>query len=202
MTLNDLKQIALITDIPIMSDETINVISKEIALHHCFTVLEIGTAIGYSSLSLAHLHPHLQITTLEKDEDRYEEAIKYKALLDHHNQVEMICGDAFDFVPKHMMDCIIVDGAKASNQRFFKRFFPFLKSSGVMLIDNIDFHGVRQEDINHRSRQFKKMIHKLNAFEQWIMDLEHINVEKIDIGDGILKITHKHHDDSFYGKIV
>jgi predicted O-methyltransferase YrrM len=201
ITLQDLKQIAFITDIPIMSDETIDTISKEISIHHCFSLLEIGTAIGYSSLSLAHLHPHLKIVTLEKDEDRHLEALKYKQHIDHRNQVTMICQDAFEYVPQHLMDCIILDGAKASNKRFFQRYFPFLKSSGVMIIDNIDFHGEREQDINHRSRQFRKMIHKLSAFEEWIMSLEHIHVEKINVGDGLLKITHKHYEESFYGKI-
>jgi predicted O-methyltransferase YrrM len=202
MTLQELKQLALITDIPIMSDETIEAISKEITVHHCFSVLEIGTAIGYSSLSLAHLHPNLKITTLEKDEDRYEEAIKHKAILDTNNQIEMLCIDAFEFIPSQLYDCIILDGAKASNQRFFQRYFPFLKHSGCMLIDNIDFHGARAEDIEHRSRQFKKMIHKLNEFETWIMGHQNVNVVKMNVGDGLLKITHKSHDNINYGKIV
>jgi len=202
MNLQDLKQIALITDIPIMSDDTIEAISKEITLHHCFSVLEIGTAIGYSSLSLAHRHENLTITTLEKDEDRYEEAVKYKSLLDQGNQIKMICIDAFEYLPNQMYDCIIIDGAKASNQRFFQRFFPFLKPSGCMLIDNIDFHGARDEDIQHRSRQFKKMIHRISEFESWINQHAHVNVEKLDVGDGLLKITHKPHDTHFYGKIV
>lgn len=201
ITINDLKQIALITDIPIMSDETIEAISKEIVLHHCFTLLEIGTAIGYSSLYLAHLHPHLTIVTLEKDEDRYLEALKYKKQLDDRNQVTMICQDAFEFIPHLMVDCIILDGAKAANLRLFQRFFPFLKSSGVMIVDNMDFHGARSQDISLRSRQFKKMIHKLSTFEAWIMNQKHLNVMKIHVGDGLLKITHKHNDESFYGKI-
>lgn len=191
MTLQKLKEIALITDIPIMHDDTLLAISKEITLHHCFSVLEIGTAIGYSSLSLAHLHPQLSITTLEKDEDRYGEAIRYQAMLDTRHQVTMICGDAFEFVPSQLYDCIIIDGAKASNQRFFQRFIPFLKASGVMLVDNIDFHGAREADVSHRSKQFRKMIHKLNAFEAWIMNHQHVHVTKINVGDGLLKITHK-----------
>jgi predicted O-methyltransferase YrrM len=202
MTLQELKQCALITDIPIMSDETIEAISKEIAVHHCFSVLEIGTAIGYSSLSLAHSHPHIHITTLEKDEDRYEEALRHKAILDPRNQVNMILVDAFEYIPSQYYDCIILDGAKASNQRFFQRYFPFLKQSGCMLIDNIDFHGARTEDIDHRSRQFRKMIHKLNEFESWIMEHQNVDVVKMNVGDGLFKITHKPHDTLNYGKIV
>jgi predicted O-methyltransferase YrrM len=202
MTLQELKQLALLTDIPIMSDETLEAISKEITLHHCFSVLEIGTAIGYSSLSLAHKHPNIKITTLEKDEDRFEEAIRHKAVFDERNQINMICIDAFEFIPSQLYDCIIIDGAKASNKRFFQRYFPFLKQSGCMLVDNIDFHGAREEDIEHRSRQFKKMIHKLNAFESWITEHQNVDVVKMNVGDGLLKITHKPHDSSIYGKII
>lgn len=191
ITLQELKNIAISTHIPIMHDDTISAISKEITHHHCFEVLEIGTAIGYSSLALVAQHPHINITTLEKDITRYQEAIKYKQLLDTKNQITMVYGDAFDFMPSQSYDCIIIDGAKAANQRFFERFFPFLKPSGCMLIDNMDFHGAREVDNSHRSKQFQKMIAKLNAFEMWITHHEHVIVTKIKVGDGLLKITFK-----------
>lgn len=191
MTLQELKGIAINTKIPIMHDDTLDAISKEIIAHHCFDVLEIGTAIGYSSLSLVAKHPHITIITLEKNQQRYIEAVKYKQELDVRGQIEMVYGDAFTYVPSRTFDCIIIDGAKASNQRFFEHYFPYLKPTGCILIDNIDFHGARETDISHRSKQFKKMIAKLNAFEHWILQQEFVCVTKLNVGDGLLKITHK-----------
>ena len=75
--LNDidaLKKNALDNDIPIMQDEGIDFLIDFILKNNINSVLEIGSAIGYSAIMMALNNPKLRITTIERDQERYMEA--------------------------------------------------------------------------------------------------------------------------------
>ena len=74
--LEELKQEALDENIPIMQDETIDFITDYIADNRVKKILEIGTAVGYSSIMMALSSPLVTVTTIEKDKDRYIKALK------------------------------------------------------------------------------------------------------------------------------
>ena len=189
--LNNIKANALAKNIPIMSDDTLAYLIDSIDRHYVKDVLEIGTAIGYSSLSIAYHCPEIHIDTLEKDETRYQEALKNKALLDL-KQVHMICADARTWLVDKFYDVIIIDGAKGQNQLFFDRYFPFLKQDGIMFVDNMYFHGfVKAMPQGKTKRNLRQMVNKIAKFEAYVHALNHIQVELVDVGDGLLKITRK-----------
>lgn len=189
--LNKIKANALAKNIPIMSDDTLAYLIDSIDRHYVKDVLEIGTAIGYSSLSIAYHCPEIHIDTLEKDEARYQEALKNKALLDL-KQVHMICADARTWLVDKFYDVIIIDGAKGQNQLFFDRYFPFLKQDGIMFVDNMYFHGfVKAMPQGKTKRNLRQMVNKIAKFDAYVHALKHIQVELVDVGDGLLKITRK-----------
>lgn len=189
--LDKIKEEAIKNNIPIMSDETIDTICSIIDIHHATHVLEFGTAIGYSSLSMANKCPWIFIDTLEKDKSRYQKALENKALV-KDTQVTMIFADALKYPINSFYDVIIVDAAKAQNKAFFERAFPFLKPRGVMFVDNIHFHGfVDNIPQGKTKRNLRQMVQKIVSFVEYVESLDHVEVKHVDVGDGLLIIQRK-----------
>lgn len=189
-TLNQIRDEALDQSVPIMSDHSIEFIARVASRFSCMKILEIGTAVGYSSLKLLSLLPEVHITTIERDEERYRQAIEHIQMLKAEDAITALRMDAFDYVPDEWFDLLIIDGAKAQNQAFFDRFFPFVSKRGVVIVDNIDFHGhvSLSNSLGNDRRNLRQMVQKIAKFEQYIYSREDLLVEKVDVGDGMMVI--------------
>ena len=74
--IRQIKEYAIKNNIPIMVDDGIDFLTTYILKNHVTSILEIGTAIGYSTIMMALVHPNITITSIERDEKRYLEALK------------------------------------------------------------------------------------------------------------------------------
>ena len=75
-TIAEIKRKALRDKVPIMEDEGLDFLCDFLKEHRIKSLLEVGTAVGYSSIMMAHHNPQLKILTLEQDEERYHEAVE------------------------------------------------------------------------------------------------------------------------------
>lgn len=172
-------------------EHRVPIITKEVAEYLKFTVsqgkyrniLEIGAAIGYSGTIMAKEAEKVngKLTTVEIDEERYNEAKKNfeKAGV---NNVELIFGDALEELPKltEEYDFIFMDAAKGKYREFFDIVYPKLAKDGVIFIDNIMFRGYLYKEYPKR---FKTIVRKLNEFIDYLY-AEHDFV-LLPFGDGI-----------------
>ena len=187
----ELKNIAIKQNIPIMSDETIQTISRAALSYSNTNILELGSAIGYSALSLAHLDPSCRIVSIEKDNRRHQEALTNQAML-QDSQVTFVLADAKTYIPNQFFDVLIIDASKASNSEFFTRYFPYVKENGVVFVDNMDFHGfVENVPTGSRKRNLRRMVLKIKAFHDWINSQDHLSIRFHQVGDGLLEIRRK-----------
>lgn len=186
-----IKQQALLDQIPIMSDDALAYVCQQIEIHRFYDVLEFGTAVGYSSLFIAQQCPWVLIDTIEKDPIRYQKACENKAMLKNKNVV-MHHHDAKSWPIIKFYDVVIIDAAKAQNQALFERVFPFVKQRGVVIVDNMSFHGHVQaiNAIKHR-RNLRQMVEKINKFHQWLQLQDHLETTFVDVGDGLMIIKRK-----------
>jgi predicted O-methyltransferase YrrM len=196
--LRDIKQKAIDDLVPIMSDESIDFIVTSLQKYQCKSVLEVGTAVGFSALSIASLIPDIKITTIERDESRYAQAIKNIEKIDFRHQVSSVLADAHDYQCTQTFDALIIDAAKAQNKTFFDRFFPFIKPRGIVIVDNLDFHGHNKnaETLTDR-RNLRQMVNKIRAFEDYVNNREDLVVERVLIGDGMMLIQRIGHSFNF-----
>lgn len=189
--LETIKNQSLLDNIPIMSDETLKVIAQLIQDNHVLNVLEFGTATGYSSLSLARFCPWVFIDTLEKDEERYQKALENKQVLSD-KQVTMILADAKTWPLTKFYDLVIIDAAKAQNQFLFERVLPFVKPRGIVVIDNMKFHGhVASIPQGKNKRNLRQMVSKIARFDEFINEQTYLESKRVDVGDGLLIISRK-----------
>ena len=84
-------------------------------------ILEIGTAIGYSTINFASHKEVVKITSIERNEKRYLLAKSNVDSINYNDKINLIFGDALEVSLTNKYDLIIIDAAKGQNINFFKR---------------------------------------------------------------------------------
>lgn len=184
--IREMKQYAEVNNVPIMVDEGIDFLTTFILKNHVKNVLEIGTAIGYSAIMMALVDPNLKITTIERDEVRYLEALKNVKAFDLENRITLIYNDAFNVKLDEKFDLIFIDAAKAQNIKFFEMFERNLEYRGVIITDNLKFHGLvdkKEEEI--KSKNLRALVRKIKDYVDYLKTNEKYNTEFFEVGDGI-----------------
>ncbi len=182
--IENLEKYAKENNIPIMLPDGILFLTNYIKNNNIRTILEIGTAIGYSAIKMAMIDNDIHITTIERDEERYKEALKNIKLFNLKNQINVIFDDAFNVELNEKYDLIFIDAAKSQSIKFFEKFKNNLKSNGVIITDNINFHGLTKEK-EIKNRNTRQLVRKINEYVEFLKNNKEFETYFIDDGDGI-----------------
>ena len=181
-----IKQYAEDNNVPIMLQEGIDFLTTYILKNHVKNILEIGTAIGYSAIMMALVDPDVKVTTIERDEVRYLEALKNVKSLGLEDRITLIYNDAFNVKLEETFDLIFIDAAKAQSIKFFEMFERNLNRNGAIITDNLKFHGlVDQNEDEIKSKNLKALIRKIKDYINYLKNNEKYKTEFYDVGDGI-----------------
>ena len=184
--INSLKEYADLNDVPIMQDEGIDFLIDFILKNGINSVLEIGSAIGYSAIMMAIANPSLKITTIERDQSRYLEALKNIKAFDLEDRVTLVFNDALDANIEGMFDLIFIDAAKGQNIKFFEKYELNLKDGGYIITDNMNFHGLVDKSPEEiESRNLRQLIRKINEYRDYLTTRDDYDIEVYNVGDGI-----------------
>lgn len=185
-TIKEIREYAEKNNVPIMMDDGIKYLINYVNKNQVKSVLEIGTAIGYSAIMMALSNKDLFITTIERDEKRYLEALKNIKKLNLENRITLVFNDALDANIAEKFDLIFIDAAKAQSIKFFEKFEKNLNPDGTIITDNIKFHGLvdkKEEEIE--SRNLRALVRKVKNYIEFLRTNEHYKTEFLDIGDGL-----------------
>ena len=182
---SDMKKFAMQNEIPIIQDEGSDFIVDFIKKNDVKSVLEIGTAIGYSSVRFAKISPKIKLTTIEIDEERFEKAKKNVEESGLSSQITLIFGDALLCDLTEKFDLIFIDAAKAQYQKFFEKFKENLDTNGVIICDNLSFHGMVEDLTLTHNYSTKKLVKKIRKFIEFLKTNDEFETEFFKKGDGI-----------------
>ena len=186
MKIKEIREYAKDNKVPIMQPEGIDFLTTFIIKHQIKNVLEIGTAIGYSAIMMSLCSPTLKVTTIERDEERYLEAIKNIKKLNLENRVTLISNDALKTKINEKYDLIFIDAAKAQNIKFFELFERNLNEGGFIITDNMYFHGlVKKSEKEIKSRNVRGIVRKIKDYITFLKENDNYNTTIYEIGDGI-----------------
>jgi len=183
MNLDDLKKSALDRHIPIIMDDTLEVIEKILQEKEIDNLLEIGSAVGYSAICFSKFAKH--IDTIEIDEERAEEAKNNINELGLNEKINVIYGDALDVLPKlkKKYDIIFIDASKSKYPKFLDYSLELLNSDGIIIADNVLYKGYVLGDYNkHKQRT---AVRNLREFIQKCKENEQIQMKLKEVGDGL-----------------
>ncbi len=188
--LNELKTYAEAYSIPIIQIDSIEYIKKYIKDNNIKSILEIGTAIGYSSICMALVNDKINIVSIEKDEKRYLQAIKNIKKFFLEDKITLIYSDALDVKLEQKFDLIFIDAAKSKYIDFFNHCKKQLKDNGTIITDNISFHDLIESKEEIKNKNLRKLVDKIKNYIDFLKNNNEFITEFINVGDG-LAITRK-----------
>lgn len=180
-----IKEYALENNIPIMQDEGIDFLTTFIIKKQIKNVLEIGTAIGYSAIMMALTSNDIHITTIEKDEVRYMEALKNIKKLNLEDRITLIFNDALNVKLDEDYDLIFIDAAKGKNKDFFLQFETNLSINGYIITDNMDFHGYVSMEEEIPSKNIQGIVRKIKDYTYFLENHMLYKTTIYKVGDGV-----------------
>jgi O-methyltransferase len=190
--LRDLELYAEENSVPIIHKEVADLLRVILKLKRPKKILELGCAIGYSSLFFADvLDGDVEIVTTERNPimlDRAQDNIKKAGMED---RIKILVGDAEETLKdlEGTFDMIFIDAAKGHYKMFFDMLIGKLNHGGIVISDNILYKGMIASD-DYVVRRKKTIVKRMRTYLDYICDLEGISTSLIPIGDG-LAISYK-----------
>lgn len=185
MEIKDLEKYALDNKIPIMEYDGIEFLTKYILINNIKNILEIGTAIGYSAIKMCLIDKDIMVTTIERDKERYNEAVKNVKGFNLEDRINLLYGDALEVDVTGSYDLIFIDAAKSQSIKFFSKYEKLLNDNGAIITDNINFHGYTFSNEKINSRNLRQMIRKIREYLDWLDNNKDYITEYKNIGDGL-----------------
>ena len=184
--LSQIKQKALEDKIPIIMDDTLEVISKILIEKKPERILEIGAAVGYSAMCFSeYLSENGKIDTIERDEQRIAECKKNLKKVGVESRINLYEGDAVEILPtlNEKYDIVFIDAAKGKYPFFLEQALRMLKDDGVIFADNILYKGYVMSDYN-KHKQRTAVTH-LREYIKETTENPELQTEILEVGDGL-----------------
>ena len=184
--LEQIKQKALEEHIPIIMDDTLEVIADILKENKPKRILEIGTAVGYSAICFSrYLSENGIIDTIERDSQRIKQANENITKLGLESQIHIHSGDAVEILPTltEKYDVIFIDAAKGKYPFFLKESERLLNPHGIIFADNILYKGYVMSDYNkHKQRT---AVRNLREYIKEVTENPNLETEILEVGDGL-----------------
>mgnify|MGYP001635398821 FL=1 len=184
--LEKIKQKALQEHIPIIMDETLEVIEKYLKENPPKRILEIGAAVGYSAMCFSEfLAEGGKIDTIEREEERIAEAKENFKKVGVQDVITLYEGDAVEILPtlKDKYDMVFIDAAKGKYPFFLNQALHKLNPQGIIFADNILYKGYVMSDYN-KHKQLTE-VRNLIEYIKEVTENENLDTEILEVGDGL-----------------
>ena len=172
--------------IPIIMDDTLEVIDKYLKENNPKNILEIGTAVGYSAMCFSeYLQDNGKIDTIERDEERIKEAKENIKKVGVEDKINILEGDAVEILPtlNEKYDMVFIDAAKGKYPFFLKEALRLLAENGIIFADNILYKGYVMSDYNkHKQRT---AVRNLREYIAEVTNNPELETEILEVGDGL-----------------
>lgn len=188
-----IKEKALQDHIPIIMDETLEVIEKELERFKLNKILEIGTAVGYSAICFSEfLNADGRIDTIEREKDRVEEARENIKKAEVGDKINIIEGDAVEILPtlNEKYDMVFIDGSKGKYPFFLKEALRLLAPNGIIFADNVLYKGYVLSDYNkHKQRTAVRNLREFLKEVNELQENKQFNTKVLEVGDGLAIVS-------------
>lgn len=185
--LAEMKEYGEANHVPIINAQGLRVLTDTVAMKKPRRVLEIGTAIGYSTLYIAaNSAADVEIVTLELSDERADEAEDFIARSRFAGQIAVVRGDAGENILRQSgrFDLVFIDAAKGQYPDYFRKIYPLLAEDAVVIADNVLFRGyVRGTE--PVPRRFRTIVKRLREYISMVTENEGFRTEIHENGDGL-----------------
>lgn len=173
-------------NIPIISKQVEAVLKVLIKIKKPKKILEVGAAVGYSTLVFALASPQSQIITIERDTARAQQARENFKRYNCQNQISLIEGDALDILPEltESFDLVFIDAAKGQYNRFFDFIYEQVRPAGLIVSDNVLYRGMIANPERLVRRQ-KTIFKRLRSYLSMLTSHSNLETAVLPVGEGL-----------------
>ena len=179
------KERALENHVPIIMDDTLEVIKNILEKEQPLKILEIGTAVGYSASCFVKYAPNVIVDTIELDEVRANEAIENVKKIGVDENINIMIGNAVEILPtlSGEYDLVFIDAAKSKYSIFLSEGIRLIRNGGIILADNVLYKGYVMSDYNkHKQRT---AVRHLREYIKEVTENPNLETEILEVGDGL-----------------
>ncbi len=181
--------------VPIILKETEDCMRSYLQIIKPNRILEIGTAVGYSSIFFANLLPEVEITSLEVNESMFQTATKNIKDAGLEHRIEVLLGDAVEGLVQLKIsrednnqspyDLVFIDASKGHYKEFWDGCLPLCKKDAIILSDNVLFKGKTVSDEYVTDRRQRTMVRRMREYMEYITNLAYADTAVLSVGDGL-----------------
>lgn len=185
--INEQRIYAMLHKVPILRESEVRLFTDLIAMYKPHSILEVGTAIGYSTILMAScMAEDGHITTMELDVERHEKAKEYISKTEYIDKIELLQGDANELLDslEGTYDMVFLDGPKGQYLHQLKKIIPHLSENAVVLADNVMFRGY-VESSEKPPKRYKTIVKRLREYLEFVRNKELFNTTIYQMGDGM-----------------
>ena len=183
--ISEIEEYARNNNIPIMLKDGITYLCNYVKDNNIKSILEIGSAIGYSSIMMALVDNDIKITTIEKDTNRYNMAIDNINKFNLSSRITILNEDALESNINGTFDLIFIDASKGNNINFFNKYKSNLNKSGVIVTDNLSFHGLVEDGNKIKTKNQRGIVKKIKLYLDFLSNNKEFNTIYVPVGDKI-----------------
>jgi len=184
--LEEMEKFALENSIPILAWQSAGLIEQLILMKNPKRVLEIGTAIAYTTIRIArNLEDKSAIHTIEKSTDNISKAKEFIQKSGVSSKIKVLEGNAINIMPqlKKKYDLIFLDADKEDYKRLFDYSLVLLRRGGILVVDNLLWHGFAAA--SKVPKQYKESTKHIREFNELFMNQPNLKSLIIPLGDGL-----------------
>ena len=183
-----IKEEAIKNKVPILQDISLDFIKLILRIKKPKKILEIGTAVGYSAINFVNeLEEDVYVKTIERNDKRYEEAIKNINSIDYSKFIDVVHADATEYLPNlnedNSYDVVFIDAAKGQYLKFLENGIRLAKDGAIIIADNVLFKGRVLSDYNEHKH--RTAVNRLRSYLEIINSDKRLKSTVMNIGDGI-----------------
>lgn len=187
--LDNIKQEALNNHVPIIEDESLELIKLILKLKKPNKILEIGTAVGYSAINFARYldGEDSKVKTIEIKEAMYNKAMENITSMSLNDKIEVILADATEYMKsipdEEQYDIVFIDAAKGQYLVFLEEAIRLTKNGGIIIADNMLYRGRTLSDYNEHKH--RTATNRLRKYLVVMKEDKRLDSTLIKIGDGL-----------------
>ncbi|MCT4565370.1 MAG: O-methyltransferase [Maledivibacter sp.] len=190
--LKELEEFAEKNNVPIIHPEVAKFLEVIIKTSNTRSILEAGTAIGYSALIFSNAMDNKgKIVTIEKREDMHKIALENIKKAGLESNIKAVLGDASELLPKveGKFDMIFLDASKGHYQEFLMSCIDKLNDNGIIISDNVLYKGMVASN-EYVIRRKITIVKRMRKYLEYISNHPQLTTSVIPIGDGVA-LTYK-----------
>ena len=191
--LKKLEEYAVVNHVPIIQKEVARYLELMITIKKPIRILELGTAIGYSSI-LMNLASNGEsyVTTIERDTNMIEKALENIEAFGLKHKINVVEGDCNDVLQSLQgeFDLIFMDAGKGHYNHFLPNCLRLLSKDGIIIADNVLFRGmVASRELLQRRKI--TIVKRMKSYLNEISSREDLITSVLPMGDGIAITTRR-----------